>query len=37
MSTEDKVEDVGGVLGVVLVLPSLPFFSSNLPSSPFSL
>jgi len=36
--TMNKVEDVDGVHGVVLVLPSFLFFSfSNLPSNPFSL
>jgi len=36
--TINKVEDVDGVHGVVLVLPSFLFFSfSNLPSNPFSL
>jgi hypothetical protein len=36
--TMNKVEDVDGVHGVVLMLPSFLFFSfSNLPSNPFSL
>ena len=35
--TMNKVEDGDGVHEVVLVLPSLPFSFSNLPSNPFSL
>ena len=35
--TKNKIEDVDGVHEVVMMLPSLLFSVSNLPSNPFSL